>query len=482
MQQIGSFMDPVQVPISFRDTVLRHRWLGDQPSFSLRTIARRHTDQDSVSQRFLSYNTFLMRVRIALAKALADFAGPGDVLKALGVDPHDVVKKAGKAVCNVLPFPANEGCKAASNVIGFILDHISLDKALNAAFDALGAEAAIEFMLNLVGIPDDITIERKPALFSRSIEIGDILKADPLEKDAYDIGALCEVWTKDVRDSLLDHWGISNDSKHLALGKTESNVYVGDGLLFGSKDGRIVEKQHQTYKTRGVHRNFKALDMLADDELFAQKGALLIRINMGVGIIDLYLTHLYFGTGLLADAPWWVVVKNIPGTERPTNEEREAVRSAQLAELSKFIQKTHRPENIAMLCGDFNIDGNKHDAKYAGFTAVQKLMTDHNLVNAWLSPLPQPGDTDPGDTGGNFKTICDKLQAGDNRFCEDPSDMNGGYRIDYILVERPQAQHSFMLDVTRVRRRPFARKQATDDQAFMSDHLGLDCRLLASRK
>jgi hypothetical protein len=43
---------------------------------SLRTIARRHTDPDSVVQRFLWYNTYLMRVRIALAKALADFAGP----------------------------------------------------------------------------------------------------------------------------------------------------------------------------------------------------------------------------------------------------------------------------------------------------------------------------------------------------------------------------------------------------------------------
>jgi len=111
-------------------------------------------------------------------------------------------------------------------------------------------------------------------------------------------------------------------------------------------------------------------------------------------------------------------------------------------------------------------------------------MTKHNLVDVWASQIGQdPGrGQDPGGTGGDFKKICDKLQAGDIRFCADPSKINSGYRIDYILMEQPQAQHAFMLDVTRVRRRPFERPQPTDDQQFMSDHLGLDCTLIASRK
>jgi hypothetical protein len=134
---------------------------------------------------------------------------------------------------------------------------------------------------------------------------------------------LCEVWTTDVRDSLVDHWGIPRDSGHLGLGKLESNVYVGDGLLLGSREGRIVEVQRRPYRTRGIHRQFRALDLLADDELFAQKGVILTRLDMGVGTVDLYLTHLYFGTGLLADA-LWVLINAIPGTQRPTNEERES--------------------------------------------------------------------------------------------------------------------------------------------------------------
>jgi hypothetical protein len=41
MRQIGSFMDPVQQSIGLRDVVVHHRWVGDQPVFSFRTIARR---------------------------------------------------------------------------------------------------------------------------------------------------------------------------------------------------------------------------------------------------------------------------------------------------------------------------------------------------------------------------------------------------------------------------------------------------------
>ena len=241
MREIGTFMNPVGVPISLRNIVLQHRWAEEKPVFSFRTIVRRHTDVDSVFLRFLSYNTYLMRVRINVAKALADFAGPSDVLKALGVDPHQVVKKAGKGLCNVLlPFPVNKACEAASNVVSFILEHVSLDKAVDAAFEALGPEAAIEFMLSLFGVPHEVTFEKKRALASRAVEIGDSLKGEH-----YDLATLSEVWTADVRKSLLEHWGLPTDTVHLAHGKFESNIYLGDGLLVGSKDGRIIETKQK---------------------------------------------------------------------------------------------------------------------------------------------------------------------------------------------------------------------------------------------
>jgi hypothetical protein len=485
MQQIGTFMDPGQQAIGLRDLVLHHRWVGDQPIFSLRTIARRHTDPDSVFLRFLSYNTYLMRVRVALATALADFAGRDgamDLLKALHVDPGTVLKEVGDPLCDaVFPPGVSWLCKQADDVVNFIISRGATETAIKAACEALGTADVVKLVLRAVSVPDEIPIGEKPALFSRAPEIGDALNGDAT--DRYDLAGLCEVWTADVRDSLLDRWGIARDSQHVALGQLESSVYVGDGLLIGSKDGRIVETERRPYTTRGIHREFRALDMLADDELFAQKGALLARINMGVGTVDMYLTHLYFGTGLVSQASWWWALGMIvPGTHEPTNAEREAVRSAQLAELGDFIQETRRPENIVMVCGDLNIDGTGNNADYAGLMAVQQLMTKHNLIDVWASQRGQDPGGIGGGTGGDFNAICGVLQAGDSRFCKDPSSIGGGYRIDYILMERPRAQHAFMLDVTRVRRRPFTRPQATDGETFMSDHLGLDCTLLASRK
>jgi hypothetical protein len=242
-----------------------------------------------------------------------------------------------------------------------------------------------------------------------------------------------------------------------------------------------MEVQRHPYLTRGIDRTPGAVfDMLADDELWARKGVLLARINMGVGTIDLYLTHLYSGEGLLADAPWYVKLA-LPGaaTMPPTNEEREDVRSAQLRELADFIRDTHRPQNVAVLCGDLNIDARGGPGAFRGLEQLRELTAERDLIDIWVFQR----EADPGFTIGNFGTICDVLQS-DRRFCADPTapDLGGAHRIDYLFIERPQAQHSFMLDVTRVRRRPFQWSTEDGIQLFMSDHLGLDCTLFASRK
>jgi exonuclease III len=217
--------------------------------------------------------------------------------------------------------------------------------------------------------------------------------------------------------------------------------------------------------------------MLSDDELWARIGVLLVRIDVGVGVLDVYLTHLYFGTGLGLDSIPMVG----PLLHAPNNTERADIRSAQLKELSNFIETTHHAGNVAMVCGDFNIDANEHDPEYSGSQALQQFTSRHDLQDMWLSPHGEL----PGCTGGDFGKICIPVQPpNDSPFCNETTDSesSNGYRIDFLLVERPQPGHSFMLDVTRVRRRSFPRPQVTEDQTHMSDHLGLDCTLLASRK
>jgi len=410
-----------------------------------------------------------MRVRIALIKGLADVCTPWEIINALGLDPKDILKRFD--VCKVLPHGPRELCDLAGDVVNFVIDKVGGEKAVvNAVTEVFGTEKVIEVILSLVGVPQEITLKEKPALKPRAREIGDVLR-----NDGYDLVALCETWNADLRDELLDHWRLPSDVKHMAFGQFEGEVFLGDGLLLGSTDGRILDVQGKTYNTRGINRTpGRVLDMLADDELWAQKGVLLVRIDVGVGVLDVYITHLYYGTGL-AD----IVIAGID-LRSPNNVEREHVRSAQLNELSHFITSTHNTDNVAIVCGDFNIDGNGENPNYAGSHALQQFANHHNLQDMWVSPH---GGL-KGFTSGDFSNICASPEPSDHRFCLDTTDSNsgGGSRIDFMFVEHPQPHHSFMLDVTRVRRRSFPRSQVTEDQAHMSDHLGLDCTLLASRK
>lgn len=104
-----------------------------------------------------------------------------------------------------------------------------------------------------------------------------------------------------------------------------------------------------------------------------------------------------------------------------------------------------------------------------------------------ISPL---GATDLGCTSGDdpapggdpFAVVCPP-SAQDARYCTDPS---GSYasaqRIDYLFVQLPDLHHNFNLDITRLCRRHFRRPGITFGQRYLSDHLGWDCRFIASQK
>lgn len=477
LRAIATFMDPADDPIGLRHLAAHHRWAGQPAQVSLGEISERHVRPDSVRLRFLAYNTFLMRVRLALAKGLADMSTPREVMEALQVDPRKLLDHFD--VCDLLPsgpvfVPGpRELCHAAGDAVDFVIDQMGgVDAAVNAVISAMGTEKAIEIALGIAGVPETIELQAKPALAARAREIGDTLR-----NDGYDLAALCEVWNAEYRADLLAHWQLPASDTHMGLGKPEGDAFLGDGLLVGSPGGRIIELRRHSYQARGIDRwPGQVLDMVADDELWAGKGVLLARVDVGVGIVDLYLTHLYFGTGLAGTD----VSQYFPHVVPPSNQERRDVRQAQLQELSAFITATHRPEHVAVVCGDFNIDASGRDPEYGGHDALSDFIAHHNLEDRWISPHAGL----MGSTGGDFEQICPLPQSGDLRFCDDPavSDDSGGYRIDFVLIERAAPQHVFDLDCTRVRRRPFPRPQATGGQAHMSDHLGLDCTWLASRR
>lgn len=478
LREVGTFIDPVDETPSLAHATAHHRWLETPLVASLGEMSRRHDHPDSVRLRFLWFNTFLMRVRVNLAAALAQGVTPSELMDALDVGPKDLLDNYD--VCNLLPsgpdlipFVDEPGprdlCKAAGSPVGFVIDYFGdVDEVVDEIIDKLGGKKAMELILQIAGIPGEIVLDTKPALKARAKEIGDMLRSD-----GYDLAALCETWNSDLRHDLVSHWQLPDSDKHTARGVEEGEANLGDGLLFGSPGGRIVAMERFGFETRGIDRvPGLLLDMLADDELWARKGCLLAQVDVGVGVLDVYLTHLYFGTGLVGDE----VAQYFGHVAPPSNEERRAVRGAQLEGLEGFIEATHDPTNIAIVCGDFNIDANGTDPDYGGLVALEQFAKNCNLQDRWVTPHGELW----GATGGPFEKICAATQPNDPRFCVDTEVASGGYRIDFVFVENPTPQHSFMLDLTRVRRRPFPRQVATDGQANLSDHLGLDCTFLAS--
>jgi hypothetical protein len=204
---------------------------------------------------------------------------------------------------------------------------------------------------------------------------------------------------------------------------------------------------------------------LMDADFWARKSVILNRINVGVGIIDLYSTHLHSG----GDIPDLQIIDNVPSDDLKHN-----VRIAQCKEIVDFIKKSHDPTHIAILVGDFNINAND----VPKYVDLMDTMMAANMFDLW--PI-QYGGTATGMTNGDFNENC--AGAGSTTVCDEkstPIPPTTGSRIDYVFVEAPTAAHTFNLDITVIQRRPFKRPVATEGEQFMSDHIGLSIGLISS--
>ena len=169
-----------------------------------------------------------------------------------------------------------------------------------------------------------------------------------------------------------------------------------------------------------------------------------------------------------------------------TGSERAKIRSAQIRELLRFVKDQRDPRNVVVVVGDFNIAGPPGGPleDYQDHESLRREMDKHDMIDLWLERNGTPGPT--SDIKIRGKKIC-SFKPGE-RLCDDqkPSRATGQAakdgRIDYIFVEKQKPRHSFVLDVTRPRRVHFKRPKTTEGLAFMSDHIGLEVDLIASKK
>ena len=165
----------------------------------------------------------------------------------------------------------------------------------------------------------------------------------------------------------------------------------------------------------------------------------------------------------------------------------------QLDELIHFVTRTHKPENVPVIVGDFNI--NAHDPAAYTFGGVAGTPYQHlcgrmqaiDMYDLWEARNRHKVDGATFGYTSNIKdrkrTIC-AVDSRDEGYCDDlTAPEQSGTRIDYIFVQEQRPEHGLMLDFTRPRRVSFERPpnaEGYDKIGFMSDHVGLAMTLIAT--
>ena len=520
-REISYRMDRMYPPLSLKTLARRFRYPGIAPgglpqrTISLRELGMKVAGPASKQVEFLHYNTFLLRDYFKVADVVKAHGGVGHFASCMGLNVTNMViailkrishsKACDKLfppiveVCGLSPNPLNDTCKGFKNVVelaAFIVKKLGI--AVEEIFDLfdIAFDTAVDILFEMLGIfvPFKKITNEKPDIEERVIEIGD-------QVFSYDIVSLCEVWQPKFRSDLLRR-GPSVKAYTGGGGPQKGEwEHLGSGLLIFSPTFSTADGGAHRYKKAGVKRNTPGgcdFGKMVDADLWARKGVQLTLINLGVGILELYSTHLYSG----GDMPDWL---SKPFGGAPNDAEKAAVRRAQIDELAHFIARTHDKRNVALVAGDFNVGTAERDDLVRRLQHVSPGIEfdDWYNLSTFTSIYPQgetinPGHTNRGDSVPTFDTICKIFPQNiaaptslpTDYYCDEtaPSDPGAtGERIDYIFVQRATRKQTFNLEVSRIRRRAFKRdpyygkpQHEGSPQWFMSDHLGLEITLYAS--
>jgi len=316
------------------------------------------------------------------------------------------------------------------------------------------------------------TIGRTPDLDSRT---RDLCRA--LTGSNYDVVALCEVFKRETREALAGQIEGVTDS-YAGPGATSleridfPSKHSGLCTLTGN-DNRIVDTSAVGFDHRG--------NSLRDADFYANKGVQHVEVDVGPGKVDVFTTHLLHGGDLNLDPA------DIPFSDPDSIEE---YRAKQLAELSAFVRAAGSEENLTIVAGDFNLD-----VEQPGVVS-ERNRTERDLFEEFKSAcsLYDPWERHGGPVGTTY--IKHGPPGGMDRARIDPAHPNyledrgerceypdvPDRRIDYVLIEEPQPEHSFDLEVEQIRRRHFCRDKANtrefwatrDVPNYISDHVGLE--------
>jgi len=303
-----------------------------------------------------------------------------------------------------------------------------------------------------------------PAVADRAVAIGEALAG------AYEVCALTEVFDPIERRWVLGGWGdrpgvTARAGPERTFPPGGPAAFASSGLFTVADGVPVTRTEHLRYQTRG--------DRLHDADAWSNKGVLLVEVDPlggGAGKVEIFSTHLLFGTGLL------------PGRHAADPDRRHQLRMRQVDELVAFVGRAHRPENLAVVVGDFNVpahditQGLRPDRWHNDLTSRMDRL---GLLDAW-------GElgVGPGPTYGRAEDAFDEEDPDcPGRLMDDPDPpgaMPERDRIDYIWVQSPAPEHRLDVSFGRPRRRAFPRPAGAPDHARLprlSDHLAVELEL-----
>jgi endonuclease/exonuclease/phosphatase family metal-dependent hydrolase len=336
----------------------------------------------------------------------------------------------------------------------------------------------------------DIRISAKPALHERAREIGQRIFHD------YDFASLYEVMQLQQRDEILANFDPTLPDSFFG-GELTSLFTISSKFKIGRREVREYSSKGKVTGVDIVPGIGPSVDVSFDSDFYAHKGVMLTEIITPHGTLEVYSTHLFFGGGVPSEIK--DAINAVTPFEAHISEsdpdERFATQLNEINELIAFFHDQHKDheQNVAIICGDFNIDGSDP----LKFGPLKSKLASIGFKDAWaegpFSNKLKGGQTTRNDDDDkhpielNFNNVCTEL-PGSTEFCDDtvepghPPEPDSVGRFDYIFVQEPQEHHTAIVDLARIRRREFRHDASTGDQHFLSDHLGLETVLFVTRK
>lgn len=258
----------------------------------------------------------------------------------------------------------------------------------------------------------DTTFKSYPLIEKRASELGRMIA-----KDEYDIVCLCEVFTSNVNRYIKENIvSRGNRSWQEAFGPDSDWRNISGGLygLVSGNNQNLLDYKNKAYSDGGEG---------ADE--FANKGWMLMEIDLGPGILDIYVTH--------ADA----------------GKEDVDSRKKQLTELTSAIRNRQRekPKNITMAVGDFNVYSGEEEYGWL----LKRMYEICGMRDLWLTRGGKASATQA------YQSKC-TVEKFPYCACNDYNEENfGGTRLDYVFIQDPKSTHTMNLDFSRLLRRSFPR-------------------------